>query len=267
MQFDPTPTANHTYYLRLAEVLAQADAQGACLRDIHGALSAWQVERLALATLRQQADVRQVVEGWLRAGLSMEDLYLQGIANAARLLGDWWVSDELDFATLTVASYRLHQVIHDLSPMFVAQAERVRHGHCALLVATPGSHHTLGVLMLSEFFRREGWHVTREVPDTPEDLLRWVATDWYDLVGISVNADQTREDVRALVAQVRHACANPHLTVMVGGLIMDTREGYAQAVGADFLGEDARTSQQQALESVLAKLPVFSRDSNERLDP
>ena len=258
MQFDPSPTSNHSYYMRLERVLGQAKTGTSALYDAHGELAAAQIERLAMACLNKQEDVRLVVEGWIRAGMDLEDLYLQGIANTARLLGAWWVSDELDFATMTIASYRLHQLIFDLSPTFLAQATDHTQGYSALLSTTPGSHHTLGVLMVSEFFRRGGWSVTREVPETPRDLLRLVATEWFDLVGISVNSDQTRDDVRLIVAQIREACPNEHLTVMVGGLITDGRAGYAQSVGADFLGADARESQRQALEFVKNRATLVS---------
>lgn len=244
--------------MRLERVLGQARTGASPLFDAHGEMAAAQIERLAMACLNKQEDVRLVVEGWIRAGVGLEDLYLQGIANTSRLLGAWWVSDELDFATMTIATYRLHQLIFDLSPTFLAQAADHTHGHSALLTPTPGSHHTLGVLMLSEFFRRGGWSVTREVPETPKDLLRLVASEWFDLVGISVNSDQTRDDVRAIIAQVREACPNEHLTVMVGGLIMDGRAGYAQSVGADLLGEDARTTQIQALEFVKDRAALVS---------
>lgn len=253
MHFDPSPTTNHSYYKRLERVLGQAQAGATRLHDLHGDIAPDQIERLALACLSKQEDVRLVVESWIRAGCDLEEIYLQGLCKAARLMGDWWCSDRLDFATMTIACYRLHQLMFDLSPTFLANASIKTNGLSALLAATTGSHHTMGVLMLSEFFRREGWSVTREVPETHKDLLRVVETEWFDLVGLSVNHDQTVEEVRGMILQIRQACPNERLQVMVGGLIPGNRLVFTREVGADLLGTDARESQLMALELVTSK--------------
>ena len=253
MHFDPSPTNNHSYYMRLERVLGQTKAGSSALLDTHGDLAAEQIERLARACLSKQEDVRLVVESWIRAGCDLEEVYLQGVSKAARLMGGWWYSDHLDFASMTIACYRLHQLMFDLSPTFLANASIKTHGLSALLAATPGSHHTMGVLMLSEFFRREGWNVTREVPETHKDLLRMVETEWFDLVGISVNHNQTVAEVRAMIMQIRQVCPNERLQVMVGGLIPGNRVQFTQEVGADLLGTDARESQLMALELVTGK--------------
>lgn len=253
MHFDPSPTTNHSYYMRLERVLGQARDGSALLLDEHGEISPQHIELLARACLRKQEDVRQVVESWISAGCDLEDIYLHGVCKAARLLGAWWVSDEVDFANMTIASYRLHQLMFDLSPTFLADSACKANGLSALLFATPGSHHTMGVLMLSEFFRRGGWSVTRDIPETNKDFLRLVQTDWFDFIGISVNHDQTTDDVRAMIMDIRQVCPNRDLVVMVGGMIGMDPEQFRQAVGADLLGTDARNAQLMALKFVLSK--------------
>ncbi len=253
MHFDPSPTSNHSYYKRLERVLGQAEAGSTRLLDVHGDIAPDQIERLARACLTKQEDVRLVVESWIRAGCDLEEVYLQGLCKASRLMGDWWNSDTVDFASMTIACYRLHQLMFDLSPTFLANASIKANGLSALLAATTGSHHTMGVLMLSEFFRREGWSVTREVPETHKDLLRLVETEWFDLVGLSVNYDQTVDEVRGMIGQIRQACPNQRLQVMIGGLIPGDRQTFTREVGADLLGTDARESQLMALELVTGK--------------
>ena len=259
MHFDPSPTNNHAYYQRLERVLGQTKVSTSRWVDAHGELAPEQIERLARACLSKQEEVRLVVESWISAGIDLEEVYLQGVCKTSALMGQWWVSDELDFATMTIACYRLHQLLFDLSPTFLAQASSKTHGLSALLAATPGSHHTLGVLILSEFFRREGWNVTREVPETHKDMLRLIETEWFDLLGLSVNMDQTAAEVRALILQIREVCPNKRLKIMVGGLIPGDRNEFTQAVGADLLGTDARESQLMALELVTGEAARVSK--------
>jgi methanogenic corrinoid protein MtbC1 len=80
-----------------------------------------------------------------------------------------------------------------------------------------------------------------------------VETEWFDLVGISVNHNQTVAEVRAMIMQIRQVCPNERLQVMVGGLIPGNRVQFTQEVGADLLGTDARESQLMALELVTGK--------------
>ena len=86
------------------------------------ALDLAQIQILAQACLQGLDAARQVVFGWQRQGQSLEDIYMQGITPCARLLGDWWCADRLDFAMTTIASAHLQQLLHDFSSEFLQEA-------------------------------------------------------------------------------------------------------------------------------------------------
>eukprot|EP01030_Chromulinospumella_sphaerica_P009313 gene9313-9125_t len=118
------------------------------------------VQHLAQACLQGLDAARRVVFGWQRQGQSLEDIYLQGITPCARLLGQWWCSDRLDFAMTTIASSHLQQLLHDFSAEFLLESPQQRNGLSLLLLTEPGAQHSMGLFMLSEFFKRAGWTVT-----------------------------------------------------------------------------------------------------------
>ena len=62
-------------------------------------------------------------------------------------------------------------------------------GMRALFAPVPGSQHTFGVLMVSEFFRREGWQVWMELGSSETALLEAVKKDWFEVIGLSVGID------------------------------------------------------------------------------
>ena len=77
--------------------------------------SAWPV--------RVQPAARTYVEALRAQGVSLESLYLDLLAGAARRLGEWWASDLCDFADVTVGVGRLQQILRELSPEFRAELE------------------------------------------------------------------------------------------------------------------------------------------------
>src|ERR1700761_5976457 len=86
-------------------------------------------------------------------------LYLGVMTRAARVLGEMWEQDRCDFAQVTISMGRLQQVLRSLSPHFQVEAVVRAKPETVVLAPGPGEQHTLGLLMVGEFFRRDGWRV------------------------------------------------------------------------------------------------------------
>lgn len=181
------------------------------------ALDLAQIQHLAQACLQGLDAARQVVFGWQRQGQSLEDIYLHGITPCARLLGDWWCSDRLDFAMTTIASSHLQQLLHDFSAEFLQDVPRQRHGWSLLLLTEPGAQHSMGLFMLSEFFKRAGWTVTAAVPQDMAEFRRLFQFDWFDAVGISVSTDRHLDTLATVLPQLRESSDNLGLHIFLGG--------------------------------------------------
>ena len=69
-------------------------------------------------------------------GLSVETLYLDLLAPAARLLGEMWDDDHCDFATVTVALGRLQRLLRELSPAFGTEVEHPPNGRRVAVCAS-----------------------------------------------------------------------------------------------------------------------------------
>jgi methylmalonyl-CoA mutase cobalamin-binding subunit len=196
---------------------------------------------LTQASLHDMASTSRCVSDWLRRDWHIEDIYLHGIVAAARLQGLWWVRDQLDFSALTVGCSRLHRVLYELSPVFLADAEPAKDA-TVLLLPEPDSQHTMGLFMLSEFFRRGGWHTLLLQPDELGDTLRIVGSHWIDVMAISVASDRHFEHLRHLIGQVRQHSANPHLRIIAGGPMASCMPDTLLSLGVDALGTDAKTT-------------------------
>ncbi len=176
-----------------------------------------QVVLLADAGLHSLEETRKIIVGWQRQGLTLSQIYLNGIAESAKVLGDHWLSDKLSFVDCTIGFSRLHQMLHDYSAEFVTEGRLEPNGYSLLLMTEPGSQHGLGVFMLSEFFRRAGWNVTLANPADMNDFKRNFQSDWFDAVGLSLATDRHLKEIQQTLPELLAGSVNSALQVFVGG--------------------------------------------------
>jgi methanogenic corrinoid protein MtbC1 len=219
------------------------------------ALDLSQIQILAQACLQGLDAARQVVFGWQRQGQSLEDIYMQGITPCARLLGDWWCADRLDFAMTTIASH-LQQLLHDFSNEFLQESPQQRKGRSLLLLTEPGAQHSMGLFMLSEFFKRAGWTVTVGVPQDVAEFKRLFQSDWFDAVGVSVSTDRHLDTLTHLLPQLRESSDNLELRVFLGGPMAFLAPDRLEGLGAEVVAEDAPAT--------VARLGCWTLDVSEK---
>jgi methylmalonyl-CoA mutase cobalamin-binding subunit len=214
------------------------------------AISANDVGELAHACLSSEHAALKLVQQWLVQDRDLEAIYLKAIMPAAQLIGAWWTSDEVDFATATVAFCRMHRLLYELSPRFLADAQVLSPAPSALLIPTPGCQHSMGVFMLSEFFRRGGWRVSSDAMGTVDDVVRLVQTEWFDVLGLSIASDRQLDLTQQMLTEVRLRSANPKLVIMLGGPWVQEAHPQLTSLKPDLIGTDAGQSPQMALQYV-----------------
>jgi MerR family transcriptional regulator, light-induced transcriptional regulator len=211
------------------------------------------VPELARLVLSDDAQAAARLVARLRAdGVPLETIYLDVLAPAARHLGERWEQDLTDFTDVTIGLWRLQQLMYELSPAFQDDA---RHGallHRIMLVPVPGSQHTLGLLMVAEFFRRAGWVVWGDPAATIGDLTHAVRAQWFDMAGFSMGTETQCDVLKKTIASVRKASLNPSMTIMVGGPVFIEKPELVERVGADATAADAAQAVEHAA-SLLAR--------------
>ena len=223
--------------------------------DDKPALDQTQIERLADASLHSIEKTRQILRAWHRQGHLLADIYIGGIAPAARLIGERWTADEFDFVHCTIAHSRLHQILDDFSTEFLSEAYSEPNGLSMLLMSEPGSQHGLGVFMVSEFFRRAGWTVTLAAPQDIAEFKRSFHSDWFDVVALSISTERHLDAVSKAVAELQVSAVNPNLQIFVGGpqaCLAPDKLGWP---GTHLLNVNAR----QAVEAVTQRMDKANR--------
>lgn len=203
------------------------------------ALDAAQVQILAQACLQGLDSARQVVFGWQKQGQSLADIYVQGIAPCARLFGEWWCADKLDFAMTTIVSSHLQQLLHDFSYEFLHEDPQERKDWSLLLVTEPGAQHSMGLFMLSEFFKQAGWTVTLGVPQDVAEFRHLCQSDWFDAVGVSISTDRHLQTLATLLHELKEHSGNPNMCMFLGGPMALGSPSLLAGIPAEVIAEDA----------------------------
>jgi len=215
--------------------LQAPNAPAIATRDVVGFARALMENRMPDAT--------DIVADVSARGISMDKVYLDLFAPAARYLGELWEADLCTFSEVTLCLWRLQTLLYDLSPAFHSNAKNTKpapESERRIIMATmPGQQHTFGLSMLSEFFRREGWIVLSIPSPKPGELQDALSANWFDVLALSVSTDNELPELGKAIRTARKTSRNPRLSIMVGGPLFLREPRLASTVGADGCSSDA----------------------------
>lgn len=186
------------------------------------------------------------VETVLAQGASVESIFLELLAPAARQLGTQWEADATDFASVTLGVGRLQRIMRRLGEDFCNEGSRGHGGESVLLTIIPGEQHSFGLSMVAEFFRRAGWNLCTGPFSSHQELTALVHNHWFDVVGFSVSSDRRLDELKQDIHDIRRDSRNRHVGIMLGGPMMMTNPELVAAMGADMMSADAATAPQLA---------------------
>ena len=203
-----------------------------------------EANRFALLPLRlETAGLVEEVDAFLEAGASLESIYVDLLAPAARRLGEMWESDDCDFVDVTMGLWRLQEVMHELSARVpIRPGKAPADANRALFTAVPGDQHNFGPMMLDEIFARAGWDSTFVAKPLRKELLDTLSREPFDLVGLTVSRDCPSGALAKLIQAMRSVSANPNLSILIGGHMINQNPAIVAEVGADGTGADARAA-------------------------
>ncbi|HVO48649.1 MAG TPA: cobalamin B12-binding domain-containing protein [Steroidobacteraceae bacterium] len=242
---------------RLVLALQSAPGPGALDGLARSATGPEEVTEFARLVVAHDVAVASVyLRELLNRGVSLEKLYLELLAPAARLLGEWWKQDLRDFTEVTTGLCRMHQLLHEFSSAFQQDAQPTRPDRSVLLMPMPGEQHSFGLIMVAEFFRRGGWDVWDRHPSTLMDVLQIARRHWFNVIGVSLSCESRLEELAPLVMQVRRESRNPGVAVMVGGQPFINHPERVVAAGADATAADGRRATSEATRLAAARQRV-----------
>lgn len=204
-----------------------------------GATQPEDVEHCARLLLAPGGDALVDFAERLRArGVSLDTIYLDVFAAAARRLGDLWSNDECSFTDVTIALGRLQRVLRHFAAHFRPEAGDWDPWRRALFAPGPGEQHTFGLSMVVQFFLRAGWDATLMPFRAEDELFKLVRQDPIALVGLSLSCEERAPALKSLIGRLRLVSRNVGVKIVVGGFAFANRPDLEREVGADGTATD-----------------------------
>jgi MerR family transcriptional regulator, light-induced transcriptional regulator len=201
--------------------------------DQHPLIRASDVEALVPAAVNEPAHMLlEHVEAIMRRGVSVEEIFVDLLAPVARLVGREWEEDRLDFIQVSMALWRLQEVLRQIAAN-TTRAEESDASFSALFAPMPGDQHSFGTTMVHECFAIAGWDAELLVEASLQQLIETVAQQRYDLLGLTVSCDCNNDRLASLIRAVRSVSKNPHLCIMIGGRLPEAQPNLVALSGAD----------------------------------
>jgi len=199
-------------------------------------------ERAFTTALRagDELSARAVVATARAAGHDPNHIYFSIFAPSMVTIGQLWEQNQLSVAEEHLATAITERLISELSPWFSARGA-VEPGGSVILGGVAGEQHVLGLRMIADLFRRQGWRVLYLGADVP--TVDWVVLAQRfnaDLVAISAGALRHVPQIGALIHELRSAL--PELDVLVGGTIFAMHAELWREVGATIFDPDPATA-------------------------
>lgn len=177
-----------------------------------------------------------VVEAAFASGMTPPDFYCEVLAPALYSIGELWQMGELGVEEEHLASAVAAGIIGRLGPRF---ARRGRTKGTVVMAMPEGERHSLGLAMLADVLRSDGYRVLNLGADTPAAALVAALGQVQDLSAVAigvVNADRLPA-ATSLIRAVRTSFGR--VPVVAGGAAVPDEET-ALALGADAGATDAR---------------------------
>lgn len=217
-----------------------------------------EANRFATLPLEREAPgLLEEVDRFLDEGVSIDSIYIDLLAPAARRLGEMWSNDDCDFVDVTMGLWRLQEVMREIAARTPNVTNALRSPRSVLVAPMPGDQHNFGAQMVEEIFARGGWDSQLLPRPERRELLDTLSQRAFDVVALTITRDTPNAAISSLIKAMRGVSVNPHLSVLIGGNSVNNNPGMVAEVGADGTGTDARAALETA-NRLLSIAPVHA---------
>ena len=191
----------------------------------------------------------ETIERITERGATLEEIYLNYLAPAARRFGERWMLDQASFFQVTVGVGRIIAILRALNS--TNRVSELPGDRSALFAAVPGETHLLGIRMAADLFHRKGWDIELAL-DLPHDgLLQHVARSGHRVIGLSTAGQHSAPALARLIIALR--LQDPRCFILVSGQLLQEAKDIVAATMPDGVATDIETAE-ALLESACAQL-------------
>lgn len=228
-----------------AEVLRRVAAQKEIAGIDQTYATSQEIDNLCHALISEDKDeAANLIKTVRSEGASPETVYLCYLANAARMLGQWWDEDRISFLETALGTNRLYSIMRAMEHLFEANVPCLNRS--AVFATVPGESHLLGIRMAADLFRKDGWDISILTGLDHDDLVTKVVASGQRVLGLSCSGSHSYAALARLVIALR--VQRPGIRILLsGGILQDARED-TQLLDVDRFAEDVEAAKQAMTE-------------------
>ena len=190
----------------------------------------------------------EIVFDSIKKGISVKDIYQDIFTPTLRQIGTLWETNQINVADEHFFTSATRTIMSQLTPYFSSQ---YKEDYTLLATSVNGELHDIGLRMVSDFLKLEGWDIFYLGANTPTgSIINSLKKKEIDLLAISCSISYNVEGVRNLINAVQSANLNRKVKVMVGGYVFNMNPGLWKEVGADGFARNAEDAVELARELV-----------------
>lgn len=188
------------------------------------------VERLCYALISDDGEEgHRFIKSVYDDGASLDAIYLSYLAEAARILGEWWETDDASFYEVAIGTTRIYAIMRSLRYLFVSASSATTKS--AVFASVPGETHTLGIQMAADLFGQEGWDIDLILGKDHDAIVADVAATNCRIIGLSAAGEHAAGALVRLVLALR--VSNPAADIFLSGHIIDTSDDIVSVLDID----------------------------------
>lgn len=211
-----------------------------------------QIEQLAHALIsKDEGAGAELVLDAQASEKDIEVVFLLYLASAARLLGEWWNTESVNFVEVAMGASRIYSIMRTSNHLFFPKGKFSQKS--TVFASAPNETHTLGVRMAADLFRKDGWYINLMLRRSHDDLVEDIEQSHHYLIGLSSAGRHSAAAMARLIIALR--ISKPTAYIMVSVQIVNDADDIVSVLGADGTANDFETAQ------------AIMEDLWDRLDP
>lgn len=222
------------------EVLDRVKTHRLTHQDTINTPSRAKVERLCYALISDDpSEGARFIADVQSEGASLEALYLNYLAPAAGIFGEWWNDDHASFAEVMIGSSRIYSILRSLSYLFVP--DHPVEVKSAVFASVPDETHTLGIRMAADLFGKQGWDISLLTGLTHDALVDEISGARYRIIGLSAGGLHAAAPLTRLIMALR--ISNPSAAIFLSGQITTVAPDIVALMDLDGVAADVDSAE------------------------
>ena len=178
-----------------------------------------------------------VMSALLKRGISRDLIVDCCLPDAARLLGDGWMTNLRSFGQVSLGAVRIQGLLQELSHSWENQRNEEQAGGLFLIVCQ-GEDHTLGPLVLADQLRRKGYSINILIGAEEEEIIKTSSNGDFDGIMFSCSGIRAFDGIVLLINKLKSKNENLPPLVLGGKIIDVLDEKIHDMIDVDLITKD-----------------------------